>query len=117
MHSHAIPSQGTPVTSPEGEQGIPAQRGGSVVIARADQAGEAREAFLYEGATQAPSALDRIAGALLLSDLLVVLALTVVAPWSRASSVALAGGIFAAFSVKSLYKSRLTLSVQCARRR
>lgn len=111
MHSHAIPSQGTPVTSPEGEQGIPAQRGGSVVIARADQAGEAREAFLYEGATQAPSALDRIAGALLLSDLLVVLALTVVAPWSRASSVALAGGIFAAFSVKSLYKSRLTLSV------
>jgi exopolysaccharide biosynthesis polyprenyl glycosylphosphotransferase len=98
-------------------EGVPAQRkpvhewhAAPVVVARADADGEARATSLFF-AQQVPSSLDRVTAALLACDLVVLTFCALVAPWSHASSVALVGGVMTAFAVKSLYKSRLTLSV------
>ncbi|HSE08350.1 MAG TPA: sugar transferase [Nocardioidaceae bacterium] len=54
---------------------------------------------------------DHATAVLLGSDALALLVLWLVAPWSHASSLALSAGIVTVFAAKSLYKSRLTLSV------
>lgn len=111
MWYEAVPSEGTPAAGSARDLSIPSQRTLPVAVLSTAEEPDARGPLLHDGAKHLPMRSDRVPVVLLASDVMALLLLWAVAPWSDAASLALSAGIVTVFAGKSLYKSRLTLSV------